>query len=153
MLNQMSGALGLVIARLPAKSAPYLCLFLAWGALLWFLSASEPSTRFGPEIPHFDKVLHFCYFAAGGSLLAAYLGLRWSSVTRWKLALMAAMICCVIGRLDEYHQGFVPGRSGNDTGDWLADTLGGFSGVWAVMVLVLPRMMSKMPKNPEVLEE
>ena len=143
MSNQISGAWGQVIARLPAKSAPYLCLFLAWGALLWLLSASEPSTRFGPEIPHFDKVLHFCYFAAGGSLLAAYSGLRWPALSRGKLLLGVALVCSVIGRLDEYHQSFVPGRSGNDTGDWLADTLGGLFGAWLLVCYILSGIRQK----------
>jgi len=51
---------------------------------------------------------------------------------------MVALVCSVIGRLDEYHQTFTPGRSGNDTGDWLADTLGGAAGAVFVLFLVLP---------------
>ena len=49
----------------------------------------------------------------------------------------------VIGRLDEYHQSFTPGRTGNDNGDWLADILGSIGGAWVMLVSVLPRLISK----------
>lgn len=145
MLSKVPGVLDRASARLPVRPTLYLWLFFGWGVLLWFLSASEPSPQFGPEIPHFDKLLHFAYFAGGGALLGAYSGLRWHKLCRWKMVLLVAVFCSVIGRLDEYHQSFVPGRSGNDTGDWLADTLGGLSGVWATVWLLLPGMKPRIP--------
>ncbi len=118
----------------------YLCLFGIWGLTLWFLSAGNPSPKNGPEIPHLDKLAHFLYFSAGGALLTTF-GLvfwpRFKSRRRLLFALVALM-CSVIGRLDEYHQTFTPGRSGNDTGDWLADTLGGAAGAVFVLFLILP---------------
>lgn len=147
MLKQVSGSLDYFVARLPRKPAAYFFLFLAWAITLWFLSAGNPGPKDGPDIPHLDKVAHFLYFFGGGCLLAAYVGLKWSEASSRRLFIVVALICCIIGRLDEYHQGFTPGRSGNDNGDWLADILGGASGVLAVTWLMLPRISDlKAPK-------
>lgn len=140
MLKHVSGSLDYFVARLPRRPAAYFFLFLAWAVTLWFLSASNPAPKDGPDIPHLDKVAHFLYFFGGGCLLAAYGGLKWSEVSSRRLFIVVVLICCVVGRLDEYHQTFTPGRSGNDDGDWLADILGGASGVLAVIWLMLPRI-------------
>lgn len=34
----------------------------------------------------------------------------------------------LVGIIDEYHQTFTPGRTGNDLGDWIADILGSIAG-------------------------
>jgi VanZ family protein len=149
MLNQLSGILDHTCARLPMRSVAYGWLFLGWAVTLWFLSAANPSLDKAPEIPHIDKVLHFSYFLAGGALLAAYAGLKWPMVSRGRLFWVVTMLCCVIGRLDEYHQGFVQGRSGNDSGDWLADTLGGMAGVFLVIRLFLPRITDHRQDRPK----
>lgn len=143
MLNQFSGALDNACARLPVRPLAYGCLFLGWAVTLWFLSAANPSLDKVPDIPHIDKIVHFGYFWGGGTLLAGYVGLKWPMVSRGRLFWVVTMLCCVIGRLDEYHQGFVPGRSGNDSGDWLADTLGGMAGVFVVIWLILPRITNR----------
>jgi len=130
------------VARLPRRPAAYLLLFTAWAVTLWFLSASNTGPKHGPDIQHIDKLAHFLYFFGGGALLCAFGGLKWGAVKPQHLFFMVILICCVIGRLDEYHQGFTPGRSGNDNGDWLADTLGGAAGSWAVMMMMLPRIRS-----------
>jgi VanZ family protein len=44
------------------------------------------------------------------------------------LALIVTLILSLIGILDEYHQSFFANRTGNDPGDWLADTLGALCG-------------------------
>ncbi|MCP5535303.1 MAG: VanZ family protein [Akkermansiaceae bacterium] len=139
-MKLVSGFCDLIVARLPRRPAAYFLLFFTWAVTLWFLSASNPAPKDGPDIPHLDKVAHFLYFFGGGALLAAFGGQKWPGVSRTRLFLVVALICCVIGRLDEYHQGFTPGRSGNDTGDWLADILGGVSGALAVIGLILPRI-------------
>ena len=70
---------------------------------------------------------------------------------------MVTLVGSVIGRLDEYHQTFTPGRSGNDYGDWLADTLGAAAGAFFVLLIVLPRIRHlgvKLKKNaskPQIL--
>ena len=149
MLNQLSGILDHACTRLPVRSVAYGWLFLGWAVTLWFLSAANPSLDKAPEIPHIDKVLHFSYFLAGGALLAAYAGLKWPMVSRGRLFWVVTMLCCVIGRLDEYHQGFVQGRSGNDSGDWLADTVGGMAGVFLVIWLILPRITDCLWDSPK----
>jgi len=141
MLNRLSIALSHFAARLPTGPAAYLLLFGFWLVTLCFLSASSPPIENRQEIPHLDKVLHFGYFFLGGAIFAAHCGLRWPETSRRRLLLLVVLVCSVIGRLDEYHQGFVPGRSGNDTGDWLADTVGGFSGALFVIWFLLPIML------------
>jgi len=147
MVKQISGMLDHFVARLPRRPAAYLFLFTAWAVTLWVLSANNAGPQHGPDIIHIDKVLHFGYFFGGGALLCAFGGLKWDAVKVQHLFLMVTLICCVIGRLDEYHQGFTPGRSGNDAGDWLADTLGGAAGSWAVIMIMLPRIRSTPAKE------
>lgn len=78
-------------------------------------------------IPHQDKALHFLYFGCGGWVLAA--ALRLSSQLRGaSLLLVVVVVIAALGGLDEYHQSFVPGRSGLDAGDWLADFFGAICG-------------------------
>lgn len=130
---------------LPRKSVAYFFLFVGWLVALWFFSAGNPSIKSGQEIPHIDKVLHFGYFFGGAGLMVAWLGLshrvrafNWPSWCLWLIVVLFAG--CLIGRLDEYHQSFTPGRSGNDTGDWLADILGATAGAWVMLICVLPRL-------------
>lgn len=151
MLKQVSGLLDHIVAWLPRKPAAYFLLFISWAVTLWFLSERVPPQDNIPKIPHLDKVAHFLYFFGGGALLAAYGRLQWPEVSKRRLFWSVAVICCVIGRLDEYHQGFTPERSGNDTGDWIADSLGGAAGVWAVIVLMLPRISKILETKEEKL--
>jgi len=142
-MSQFSGLLEQIAARLPVRPAAYLWFFILWAILLCFLSSRSADPSSQPVIAHFDKLLHFSYFFIGGGIMAAYGGLRWAMLTPEKLAVITTLLCCAIGRLDEYHQGFIPGRSGNDTGDWLADTLGGLFGSWLFIRCLMPRIVSK----------
>ena len=105
--------------------------------VLWWLGtfvassfAVGPPKPPGFEIPHLDKILHFCWFAGGGFALSLAIRLRRpppdSVIVR---AILPILLMSLLGMLDEYRQSFTPGRSGNDAGDWLADTLGGTLGV------------------------
>lgn len=150
-MNCCSRVYHFIATWFPRKPVVYLCLFGGWGLTLWFLSAGNPAPKHGPEIPHLDKLAHFLYFSAGGALLATFGLVLWPSlkVRRRLLLVMVTAITSAIGRLDEYHQTFTPGRSGNDTGDWVADTVGGAAGAIFVLFLVLPgirkvdRMLNK----------
>jgi VanZ family protein len=51
-------------------------------------------------------------------------------------AVAALVAVALFGALDEWHQQFIPGRS-QDTADWLADTLGGGTGI--LLAAVRPR--------------
>ena len=105
------------------KTPPGRAAFVVWAVVLWFLSSRSKLPHTGFEFPHFDKVAHFCYFGLGAALLAralrgAGLGLNGRPI------LAAVAVMAAVGMLDEYHQSFVPGRSGNDLGDWIADVSG-----------------------------
>jgi VanZ family protein len=117
--------------RLPNGSGRAGFWLAAWGiwlVTLWFLSSGSTTVPGAPEIPFGDKVAHFGYFFGGGGLLAAALFCRNPLVATRRLVLMVALVSAAVGWLDEWHQTFTPGRSGNDPWDWLADLLGGTTG-------------------------
>ena len=148
MKNFLSRAIDFSATWLPKRPVAYFFLFIIWAVILWFLSEGIPPPKNGPEIPHLDKVAHFGYFFGGAGILSACLGL-WR---RWKMpegflwgvfVVVVIIVGVLIGRLDEYHQTFTPGRSGNDNGDWLADILGAVVGSWVMISGVLPRLILK----------
>lgn len=134
-------------AWLPLRPAAYFCMLVVWAVTLWFLSAGNPGSENTPEIPHLDKLAHFTYFLCGGAAMAACLGLRWPGWTRFRVFAVVTAAFTVLGRLDEYHQQFTPGRSANDTGDWIADILGATTGAFLVVLLLMPRMLGRKGKN------
>jgi hypothetical protein len=102
----------------------WMVLFIAWIITLWFLSShSIPVTEEAPKILHFDKVEHFGYFFGGGYILATWSQLKYddqsSLFTRYFFPII---FLSIYGAIDEYHQTFTPGRSGNDIYDWIADS-------------------------------
>jgi len=105
--------------------------FLCWVAAMWRLSSSaKPLGGHVPDIPFIDKVLHFGWFMGGAILLSAFLMLRGRhSAPQPGHALAAVALIAIIGATDEWHQSYVPGRSGNDPGDWSADVAGAIVGV------------------------
>ena len=102
--------------------------FILWFVVLNILSHWEKSLpRSDFSIPHLDKILHFGFFFGAGGLLSATLYL--SKKPSWgKLTLIVTVTLSLIGVWDEFHQSFFANRSGNDLGDWLADTLGALCG-------------------------
>jgi VanZ family protein len=103
---------------------------LVWGSVLYWLSA-QPSTALPGGFPGIDKVEHATYFTLGG--MCFLLGLRLASLAQGRTTaiVLTVLFCSLVGVLDEWHQLHVPGRSGGDVWDWLADTLGGFLGAHA----------------------
>lgn len=115
--------------RLPRNPRLWLGSFALWLGVLWVLSASHPTLPNAPGIPHFDKLCHAGYFFGGGGLLSAFLYCRTPGTPNWRSLITLAVIClALLAWLDEYHQTFTPGRSGNDCWDWLADVLGALAG-------------------------
>ena len=102
-------------------------MVFVWFVTLFFLS-SLPKLPPGPKIPFEDKVMHLIFYSIGGAWF--YLARRFQlPQISGRAAMWAALLfCAVIGASDEFHQSFVPNRSGNDPWDWLADTLGGMVG-------------------------
>ena len=105
--------------------------FLAWVAAMWWLSSSpKPLGSNMLEIPHIDKVLHFGWFMGGAILLSSFLMLKGNRESPRPLhAVIVVFFIAILGAIDEWHQSYVPGRSGNDPGDWTADIAGALVGV------------------------
>lgn len=83
----------------------------------------------GIEIPHLDKVAHFGYFFGGSGLLSAWLFFRNPQSPNWSALLTLVIVTLAItGCIDEWHQSWVPERSGNDAQDLTADVLGAIAG-------------------------
>lgn len=99
---------------------------IVWGCVLYWLSSRSLPEMPGPEIPHFDKILHASYFTLGSTMVLVGVRLRWPGKPWWGAALAAILFAALVGAADEYHQSHVPGRSGNDRHDWMADVVGGF---------------------------
>ncbi|QQL44203.1 VanZ family protein [Sulfuriroseicoccus oceanibius] len=106
-------------------------LFIAWYALLYYLSSGPVTVRTGWTIPHADKIIHFLYFAGGGTGL--HLLLRFHPRSRelalWKRIAIVTLTIALLGWLDEWHQSTTAQRNGNDIYDWTADVLGGLCSV------------------------
>ncbi len=104
--------------------------FVLWFILLNLLSHGDkfhPPGNFVFDIPHFDKIVHFGYFFGGSGLLSA--AFFFAAKPRWrKLIVFVTITLSLIGIWDEFHQSFFENRTGNDPGDWLADTLGAVCG-------------------------
>lgn len=113
----------------------WLAAYAVWLVALWVLSSGSTTVPNAPQIPFMDKVAHFGYFFGGGGLLSAALFGGNPRISKTRLVLMVAIAAAVIGCLDEYHQTFTPGRSGNDPWDWLADVLGGTAGAFVFLRL------------------
>jgi VanZ family protein len=97
--------------------------------LLIFIQSSYPSPEIEPDLPYFDKVLHFTAYA----LLAA-LFLRAFYTTRIKhnlklIIILSILLSSLYGISDEIHQSYVPFRTA-DAMDALADILGSTLGVY-----------------------
>lgn len=76
-----------------------------------------------------DKVLHCVYFSGGAfCLVTALLAGRPRVPALWVGLGVGLLFAAMTGALDEFHQSFTPGRSGNDPADWLADICGGALG-------------------------
>jgi VanZ family protein len=108
-----------------AQSRLWLLALLVWFIALFVLSGQSRLKPPGPEFNHKDKVIHATYFMLGGTCLYLALRLKKPAIQPLLLCVVVIGFCSLVGASDEFHQSFVPNRSGNDWGDWLADTVGG----------------------------
>lgn len=128
-----SKTIDLIRYRLPA---------IVW-AFFIFIASSIPSNR----IPNFlfkylDKPIHILIFGVLGVLV--YRALEPDSQRdryTMKTALMTFGIVLCYGIIDEFHQGYTPGRS-VDLYDLMADAVGG---ILAVIVIYLWRRRRNLP--------
>lgn len=112
------------LARLMSRSQ-----FWWFAVAVWFSVLFAASAQAGVLPPMFftwqDKVEHAAYFCAGGLCFYFALRLMFPKMPLARAMLLTIAFCSIVGGTDEFHQSFVPGRSGNDLGDWIADTVGG----------------------------
>jgi len=128
------------MARLPRNPRFWLACFGLWFVTLWLFSSFKGPGEVLPPIEHIDKVEHFGYFFGGSGLFCAWLFRRNPGNPNWlSIILTTVTVVSLIGWLDEYHQSFTPGRSGNDFPDWCADFLGAVTGA-----LVFKRMHHRL---------
>ena len=99
-----------------------------WFAALFLFSSQSRLRPPGPDFNGVDKVHHTVYFTLGGMCIFMGLRLRKAGWTSFGVTVLTILACSAGGAFDEFHQSFVPNRSGNDPGDWMADTLGGLLG-------------------------
>lgn len=112
--------------------------FWATCLLLWFIVLNlvshgdkfHPPTNFfwNLHIPHLDKILHFGYFFGGAGLFTASLFFQKVKPSWLQIIVTVTISLSIIGIWDEFHQSFFENRTGNDPGDWAADTLGALCG-------------------------
>lgn len=113
------------LARLMSRPPFWWFAVAVWFAVLF--TASSQSKILPPSFFSFqDKVEHASYFCAGGVCFYLALRMTFPAMSAARAALFAVLFCSGIGATDEFHQSFIPGRSGNDVWDWTADTIGGF---------------------------
>ena len=116
--------------------AVWFLAWLGWFGLLWFLSSVEGTPEEPPPFPHFDKFAHFTYFLIGGFLLTGgTVRCQFKRLQGKALMVATCLVMAGVGLIDEWHQCFIPGRSGGDPWDWLADLLGGTAGAFLLKEL------------------
>lgn len=128
-------------AAVPLSATPVkrvVRLFWVWGpaglmmAAIYAISSLQGLGPLPGDIS--DKTGHFGGYALLGALmLRATSGAKWAGVTG-RAAFGAWAICALYGLSDEWHQGFVPGRT-VAFDDWVADMAGAATAVLAIAVM------------------
>jgi len=105
------------------------CLYMG---LIYHLSAQSE-----PEVLSFlllnDKVTHFFEYALLGLLLIRALKKEYFKFNHTGLKLIALLIAAAYGASDEFHQGFIIGRTA-DFSDWLVDLYGSAFGSFFLLI-------------------
>ncbi len=101
-----------------------------WAAVI-LVGTSWPSISVGPDdLFGMDKVIHFGMYAVLAVLVMRALG----SQTSFGVAAVAFVLLSAFGAADEWHQGFIDGRSAS-LYDWIADTLGTAVGILVARIV------------------
>jgi len=95
-----------------------------------------------------DKIKHvIAYFVLGISFSI------WASPKNWFakpffLGFLIVVLGTIFGILDEYHQSFVPGRTGNDLGDMTANFIGALTAPFAYFfcIKIISTTLLREPK-------
>lgn len=130
----------------------WLISVIVWALVLYTLSAlSNVNPVDAPQIPHLDKILHFGFFMGGAFLFTTHLLLKHGVTAHSVIRVVTPILLfAVIGALDEYHQSFTLGRSGNDPFDWLADLLGASMGTHLANLLHPLLLKNLRSSSPEI---
>lgn len=110
----------------------YLPLIIYWMLLL--TATSLPGEDL-PNIGVSDKIEHFtAYFILAVILNLALLVQSKYGIVKLRSSLFATIIISCYAALDEFHQLFIPGRSG-DIKDWIADFVATCTGVLIIFLI------------------
>jgi VanZ family protein len=103
---------------------------------IFLLSALPGNDPFLKAFEFSDKIKHFiAYFVLGITLCLWVSGKKWfARPVFW--GIVVVVLCTVFGVIDEYHQSFIPGRSGNDLGDLAADFTGGLASPFVYLAIL-----------------
>jgi VanZ family protein len=129
----------------------WMFLVIIWFVVLW-IASSQASYLPPPLFSFQDKVEHALYFCAGSFCFTTAIRLSTSTssiMVGMKKLLplwLAVIFAMLLGAGDEFHQTFTPGRSGNDLGDWLADTVGGVLSYLASRCVRWPKSQQQSQK-------
>jgi VanZ family protein len=105
----------------------------AYMLLIWVLS-SIPHPFLFEHMPFRDKGAHFVEYGLLAALMSYAVSGSWPALRMRSLFAIAWSATVFWGLLDEIHQAYVPGRVA-DALDLLADSLGGFVGAAAYLVI------------------
>ena len=119
---------------------------VGWAAMIFWFSSHTGSQLPRHWLLSHDKLCHGAEYALLGGLLC--LAVWRSGLPGVKAVALATLLGGLYGASDEFHQGFVPGRQGNDPFDLLADVAGSALG-GAVVAVVLLRSRIPTPPPPE----
>ncbi|MBB5350020.1 VanZ family protein [Haloferula luteola] len=109
--------------------------FAIWVATLWWLSSDVRELPAPQDWVNVDKFYHFGFFLGGAGILASAVYWHRGDWPFRRRFWIVVGIVALVGGLDELHQSFVEGRSGNDPFDFAADFLGACAGTWLFEVL------------------
>lgn len=116
-----------LLARVPEGALRPSLIGLSWlpvcayTLLIWMLSSQALTIALIESVPLQDKGVHFLEYGALGFFMAHAAHVSWPG--RPRRYLIAAWLSLGLGLVDELHQVYVPGRSG-DAADLAADALG-----------------------------
>ena len=132
-------------ARLYASAA---CV--AWATALVLVSNLSGVPVPDAKVPSLDKILHAVFYGLGAVSVGAFLTTLprrgptcsgWLSLAARRKGVVSVAAMLFLGALDEWHQTTVPGRSGADLFDWLADGVGALLG--AILLAILLRYVQR----------
>lgn len=107
---------------------------VAYMGFIFYMSSLSLEDVYLPDIWDFDKLVHAVAYAILGILWFRAIKYSFEIQSVKRIAAMAFIVVVIYGISDEIHQYFVPYRS-SDIFDVIADSVGGFIGIWFYTLL------------------